>query len=340
VKTGEIPSEIVGKVPDGLELVYWDYYSVDRDLFAHMLDCHKKFGKPFYFAGGAWKWNGFGAHNAFSLKSTEMQLDVCAECGVDRVIVTSWGDQGGEASQFSVLPSMLYFAERCYYNQVDDIWMKQRAKQCFDVDMETLMAFDLPDSLPEITADKVSSPRNPSKYLLYNDLFERFFDCHMKRDSAPQIFAAHAEKLMNLSKDRHFGYALETLGRLCRILSQKCDLGWRIYDAYCENNKQTLRTIVDIEIPRLLKNIEEFLVAYRYQWYLENKPYGFSTQEIRIGGLMERIRSVNIRLKSYLRGEIERIEELECQPLPIDPSENGEYILFKIWRDMVSAGIL
>ena len=110
VRQGEIPEEIIRKVPKNLTLIYWDYYSLDKPMVEHMLDCHLKFDNPIAFAGGAWKWYGFGTHNRYSLKSTELQLDVCADKGVDNVIVTAWGDNGGDASQFSVLASMLYFA--------------------------------------------------------------------------------------------------------------------------------------------------------------------------------------------------------------------------------------
>ncbi len=340
IREGSVPADVVAKVPDGLDLIYWDYYSMDRELFTHMLDCHKQFRNATVFAGGAWKWYGFGAHNAFSLKSTKMQLDVCAEQGIDRVIVTSWGDNGGEASQFSALASMLYFAERCYCDAVDEAWMDARAKQCFGTDFATLMAFDLPDSLPETTVEQVEKPKNPSKYLLYNDLLERFMDCHMNRETAAQAYAAHATRLMQLSKDHSFGYALETLGRLCLVLSIKCDMGWRLYEAYQAGDKTALSTLANDAIPQLLSELEAFLAAFRRQWYRENKTFGFITQEIRIGGLMERIRSVRALLNAYLNGEVDRIEELESAPLPMSPAANGQYINYNNWHGNVAAGIL
>lgn len=340
VRQGSLPADVVAKVPDGLDLIYWDYYSMDRELFAHMLDCHAQFRNPVVFAGGAWKWYGFGAHNAFSLKSTEMQLDVCGERGIDRVIVTSWGDNGGEASQFSALASMLYFAERCYHGEADREWLNTRAKQCFDVDFETLMAFDLPDSLPETTPDVTEKPKNPSKYLLYNDLLERFLDCHLNRDTAPQVYAEHADRLMELAGNPRFGYAFEALGRLCRVLSVKCDLGWRLYEAYAADDRSALSELANEVIPQLLRELEAFLETFRRQWYRENKTFGFVTQEIRLGGLIERIRSVRALLNAYLNGEVEKIEELASAPLPMIPASDGAYISFNNWRRTVAAGIL
>ena len=57
---------------------------------------------------------------------------------------------------------------------------------------DTLLAFDLPDRLPETDASVAGRPKNPSKYLLYNDLLERLMDCHLNRETAPGLYMEHA----------------------------------------------------------------------------------------------------------------------------------------------------
>ena len=205
---------------------------------------------------------------------------------------------------------------------------------------DTLLAFDLPDRLPETDASVAGRPKNPSKYLLYNDLLERFLDCHLDRATASQTYAAHAARLMRLAKDPRFGYAMETLGRLCLVLSMKCDMGWRLYEAYRDGDRTALSTLANDAIPQLLSELEAFLAAFRRQWYRENKSFGFITQEIRLGGLMERVRAVRARLNDYLSGETARIEELESAPLPMSPAANGQYINYNNWNGNVAAGIL
>ena len=340
VREGSLPEDVVGKVPDGVELIYWDYYSKDRELFAHMLDCHAQFRNRILFAGGAWKWSGFGAHNAFSLRSTEMQLTVCEEKGIDSVIITSWGDDGGEASQFSALASILYFAERCYCNRVDQEHLERRSRQCFGTSFEVLMAFDLPDSLPETVLGAATSPKNPCRYLLYNDPLERLADRHMNRETVASSYAENARRLLALADDPHFGYALKTLGELCRVLTRKCDLGWRISEAYSAEDRPALAQIANTEIPEILEDLNRFLSAYRRQWYQENKPFGFSAQELRIGGLSERLRSVRERLNAFLEHQIPAIEELNEPVLPIKPSADGNYISCETWHSIVAPGVL
>ena len=340
VAEGMLLQEVVDKVPKGLELVYWDYYSNDEKLFSHMLDCHEQFQNPILFAGGAWKWYGYGAHNAFSLKSSRMQLDQCEKRGIKQIIVTAWGDNGGMASQFSILATLLYYAERNYAAAVNEAVLDARGRACFSATFEELMAFDLPDQLAEITPEFAERPRNPSHYLLFNDPLERLMDCHLNRSTAAVGFAENGERLMALAEHPIFGYAFEPLGRLCRALAIKCEMGWRLHEAYSADDRVTLQGIAREELPRLLSELELFIQAYRKQWYLENKTFGFITQEIRLGGLVERLRSVQQRLLDYVSGAIAEIEELRTPPLPFRKEEDGNYISFINWKGTVAAGIL
>ncbi len=341
IDEGKLPEDVVAKVPEGLDMVYWDYYTMNSKRFAHMLDCHTQFKNDIIFAGGAWKWSGFGGHNAFSLKSTEMQLRLCAERNIDRIIVTAWGDNGGEASQFSVLPSMLYFAERGYLAKHPDAeWLNNRALQCFGTTWENLMAFDLTNALPESTVELLDHPATPAKYLLFNDPFERLLDCHMNRENVADEYAKRAEILLSKANDPCVGYALESLGLLCRVLANKSDLGWKLHEAYLADNKAELSRLANETVPQIICDLKAFLESFRRQWYRENRPNGFIAQEIRIGGLLTRMESVKQRLNAYVSGEIEEIPELKDAPLPIIPNSDGKYINFNRWSQTVSAGVL
>lgn len=340
IREGRVPQEVIDKVPADVELAYWDYYSRDRALFSHMLDCHNDFPNKTVFAGGAWKWSGFGAHNAFSLESSKLQLDICEEYGINEVLVTGWGDNGGEASQVSTTATLLYFAERCYHGASDAEWLDRRAKDCFDTSFDDLLAFDLPDSLPECTVDKVKLPASACKTLLYNDPLERFMDRHLVRETAPSEYAKRAQRLFSLKDNARFGYAFETLGWLCSALSLKSTLGLCLRDAYKAGDKTELKRIAEEDFPKITEDLEKFLVSLRRQWYHENKTFGFIAQETRLGGLIERMRSIKAQLEAYVCGETERIEELEFDALPYSPDKVGNYHPHISWRQIMGAGQL
>ena len=89
----------------------------------------------------------------------------------------------------------------------------------------------------------------------------------------------------------------------------KYDLGVRLRKAYQEQDRQTLQTILG-EFPQGIKKLEALIEVYRKQWLKENKPFGFEIQEIRLGGLKERLIGCKKRLAEYLSGQIDEIPEL------------------------------
>lgn len=343
VREGEIAQEIIDKVPADLTLIYWDYYSLDSGIFSHMLDCHLKFHNPIVFAGGAWKWSGFAPHNTFSVASTEMQLNVCADRGVDNVIVTAWGDNGGEASQFSVLPSMLYFAERAYAPSVTDEKLEERAVMSLGLGYRALLTLDAPNELPGVTVE-IGHPVNPCRYLVFNDPLEGLLDVHIKPDETPAGFAAAARRLEQYVDDKNFGYMFDTLAKLCVFLTDKCDVSLRARRYYLDGDKAALADMADNIIPTMISELDDFIVAFRNQWYLENKTFGFSTQELRLGGLRERLKSAALRLADYADGRIDRIEELEQPVLSFNgknyDADSMPYISNMNWHSCVTSGLL
>ena len=343
VREGEIAQEIIDKVPANLTLIYWDYYSLDEQIFTHMLDCHLKFHNPIAFAGGAWKWYGFAPHNKFSLASTQMQLNICADRNVDNVIVTSWGDNGGEASQFSALSSMIYYAERCYRNEVDEAELEARCMACFGIGFDALLTFDAPNELPGVGIAN-GRPVNPSRYLVFNDPLEGLLDVHMNPEEAVSGFARSAERLLAYKDNPEFGYIFETLGKLCVFLADKCDMSIRARKYYEEGNKEALRVLAEEQIPVMIVELDDFISTFRYQWYKENKTFGFSTQELRLGGLKERLYSTALRLSEYVDGNIDRIEELEQPVLSFNGKKYAEgefpYISNMQWNRCVTGNVL
>ncbi|MBP5269480.1 MAG: family 20 glycosylhydrolase, partial [Clostridia bacterium] len=241
VREGEISQEIIDKVPENVGLIYWDYYSLDRQIFDHMVDSHLKFNNEVLFAGGAWKWDGFAPSNRFSLVSTKLQLDSCTERNLGKIIFTGWGDNGGEASQFSILPVLLYFSEYLYRGSDPDVAvLRKRSKDAFGAKWDDLLKLDLPNALPGTAPGEIAHPVDPCKYLLYNDPLEGLLDRHMNDDVAER-YKEYAEKLFACAGNRRWGYLFKTLATLCDLLSVKADLGRRIRAAYLAGDRDTVR---------------------------------------------------------------------------------------------------
>lgn len=339
VREGEITPEVMARVPKGLTLIYWDYYSLDRGIFSHMLDCHKKFlHNKTAFAGGAWCWSGFAPSNRFSLISSEMQLEVCREYGMKDLIVTAWGDDGHEASMYTPLPVLLYFAEHAFGESPTPEHMEARAMACFGIGYEELLVLDAPNELPGRDPQRIC---NPCKYLLFNDPLLGMLDQHMDPATVSAGFAKAEERLLPLASHPVFGYMYETLAALCRVLARKADLGVRLRTAYKNGDRAALSELA-AEVDGIVADLDAFLAAFRRQWYRENKAFGFEVQELRIGGLRARMLSAKERVRAYLAGECACIEELEGEVLPFRSTAKGEspYRNFNAWNKQVSACIL
>ena len=97
---------------------------------------------------------------------------------------------------------------------------------------------------------------------------------------------------------------------------------------YKENDLRELQRLVDEFYTPLLELIPEYLEAFRVSWDKENKPFGFDLQDIRIGGVIQRVKSCRARLIDYIEGRISEIPELSEEILPPE----GINIGYSKWR--------
>ena len=107
----KIPRPVMEKVPENVQLVYWDYYNENPEIVDCMIEHHLDFKRNVWIAGGAWKWRGFESDNRKSLSQTKVLLCSAKKQGVNNILLTMWGDNGGECSPYAVLPSLVYAAE-------------------------------------------------------------------------------------------------------------------------------------------------------------------------------------------------------------------------------------
>jgi hypothetical protein len=342
--SADISSQIKDIIPPSVELIYWDYYTRNKDRYDSMIQRHLQLSDRIGFAGGAWKWQGFAPLLHHSMMISKLALQSCIEHKVSDVIVTGWGDNGAECSGFVVGPVLQLYAEACYNGNDSDENIAKRLKTCTHMEFDDFMLLDLPN----LTPDNPSPGRvsvGPAKYIFYQDVLQGLYDRHIDELTYPQHFKDCYRKLSAAAgKDNDYSYLFNALAKLSYVLELKCDLGIRLKKAYDNKDLEKLEEIAKVDCPELIKRIEAFHEAFRSQWYQENKPFGFDVQDLRIGGLKERIRAVIWRVESYLDGKIDHIEELEEERLLLDERENPGYRTLPLyhndWRNTVTASVL
>ena len=177
------------------------------------------------------------------------------------------------------------------------------------------MQLDLANLLPDLP-DNLSGI-NPNRYVFYQDVLCPILDKHMTPEQDKPHFAQAAETLSDIKeKAGVYAYLFETQAQLNAILSGKVDVGRRIRQAYQTGDKESLQQIAREELPKLRSQIETFHKLFSQQWLKENKVFGLDTVDIRMGGLLQRIKRAESRIEAYLAGQIDRIEELEVEILP------------------------
>jgi len=329
-----IPDKVRSMIPDNVNLIYWDYYSTNKQNYCDKIKAHSELKENIWFAGGLWTWIGFAPHNDYSIRATEAALSACSERGVKDVIFTVWGDDGGECSRFAVLPSLFYASEIAKGNCDIDI-IKTKFKDKFNIGFDEFMALDLLK-----TPNKNLKAVSCDKYFFYNDCFTGLCDT-LVMDDYSDVYSEQADELEKNAQKTEYSVLFNSLAKLCRVLALKSNLGVRTRKAYELSDKEKIKQLID-DYDKLLVLIEDFYAAFEKQWMWENKPHGFDVQDIRIGGLIMRVRHNKQRLLQFVEGDIERIEELEEPLLDVNcrPEDEKGQIYYNMWHKIATTNVI
>lgn len=334
-KLGEIPEEVRQLVPENIHLVYWDYFSRDRQSYERNIDAHNAIKSGSWFAGGLWTWAGFAPHNTFSIATMREAMKACHAKGVENVVMTMWGDNGAECSKFAVLPALFTVSQMA--QDIDDVeTIHANFEREFGIPFEGFRALDLTGT----QNDSAEAIYNPEKYLLYCDPFMGQFDNRVKSGDAAG-YADCAARLAVYADHAEYGYLFRSLRALCAFLSVKADLGIRTRAAYLSGDKKAAKALCT-DYDAALERLDAFYAAYEQQWMHENKPQGFDVIDLRIGGQRQRLLHCKDRLLAYAEGRLDRIEELEEPVLDCccEEKADGQATRAIFWHEIASANVI
>lgn len=332
---GEIPEEVRQLVPENIHLVYWDYFSRDRQSYERNIDAHNAIKSGSWFAGGLWTWAGFAPHNTFSIATMREAMKACHAKGVENVVMTMWGDNGAECSKFAVLPALFTVSQMA--QDIDDVeTIHANFEREFGIPFEDFRALDLIGT----QNDSAEAIYNPEKYLLYCDPFMGQFDNRVKSGDAAG-YADCAARLAVYADHAEYGYLFRSLRALCAFLSVKADLGIRTRAAYLSGDKTAAKALCT-DYDAVLERLDAFYAAYEQQWMHENKPQGFDVVDLRIGGQRQRLLHCRDRLLAYAEGRLDRIEELEEPVLDCccEEKADGQATRAIFWHEIASANVI
>lgn len=307
-------------IPDGIDLMYWDYYNNSEEHYEENIALRADISKQLMFAGGAWKWTGYAPHHSKTIASANASLSVCKRHGIRQVMATSWADDGCECPISSCLFGAVLFAEHQYNKTVDMDSFQRRLKFITGMDYETFMKQEEFDIFPSFPSRSVTV--TPSKYFFYEDPLCSLFlpQAQSITDNLTIHYESLSEYFLLKASDSSLPAlkaALEFFSVFGKVMSLKWNLGLNIYEAYHKQDRNALQFIIDYQIIPLIPLIEELTIARRNEWYITNKSFGFEVLDYRMGGLIQRLKTTQFILTSYINKTIPNIPELEERRLSI-----------------------
>lgn len=328
-----VPPEIAARFPADVRPVYWEYLREEPEQYDTLIKNHLALSKRTVFAGGAWKWMSFMPSITPSLRRTRTALTACNKNGIRDVFLTAWGDDGADASFFSILPVLQLQGELGFHGEISNEQLAVRFATCTGGNLTDFMTLDMPEVPPE----ENNGLLNPNKYLLYQDVLLGLFDRHLPSGTGER-YALLAERALAVAdKAGPWRELFDTAHALFSVLATKADIGVQIKAAYDADDRTALDKLANEVMPELLWRVEKFHRCLQAQWMAENKPHGFEVQDQRLGGLLLRLKSVARRLNDYLAGQVNAIPELEEDRLPyIGDAESHTHC--NHWASTISPG--
>ena len=299
-------SEVKNLLPDNLSLVYWEYFFYRPEQYESMIKLHKDFDKEVWFAAAVHNYIGAAPSNDMSDDSLRAAITACRRQNIDHFIITLWG--GSECSHFLTLPSLCY--ARCVFEgQEDKETIRKRFYEATGENYDAIRALDAPNTL---AASYLELPEiDFCRYVLYQDVFSGYFDTVLKEGSCER-YDEKADELLQMKKHSRFGYLFEAEAALLRAMYIKHDLGLQLRRAYKAGDRTALMKLRE-KITAAAQAVKEFHTAATVVWKTENNPQGMEINDIKLGGLICRLKNCAQMLGEYLNGETDSIPELSAE---------------------------
>ena len=325
-----IPQDAIARIPEGVSLVYWDYYHTDYDFYAEWIDRHRTLKRDLIVAPGAWTWNRFWTLLPHAFATIEPCMRACKDKDVRDILLTLWGDDGAECDFESALPALQLCAEHAYSEEVNSELLRRNFRAICGADFDLWVKASELDAVPGLV-DPVENAVNLSKWLLWDDPLLGLWRSQLGNFPLKEHYAELAQVLFTAAKQPDprktphltgsgkMSQSLNHAAQLARALSLKCNLREKLREAYNRKDFGQLQKYLDEDIPSLESEVEKFWRSHRALWMRNRKPFGWEVLELRYGGLIARLETLRERIEMFVHGECDSIPEFEAGLIPPCP---------------------
>lgn len=331
-----IPQEVIDKAPADIDLVYWDYYQMDENVYERMFSMHNQFKAKTAFACGLWTWTGPAPHYRRLEDTIIPGLRKAKEHKIPLTFATGWGDNGAECNLLALLYGMVIYGEFCYHDEHEPAICAARFRHLCGADARAFEDLTRFNKLPGIN-DWSVRPVNAAKFLLYQDPIVPLYDDDLKGVDTQAHYAALEEDYARYKEENpQFALLLGFYHQLARTLKYKCAFHLRAGKAVREKDRELAHVCVALA-RQTARELEQLRVTWRELWYSTNRIYGFEIIDVRVGGVAARMESAAMLMDDFAEGRIDTIEPLNEEPLPYTDLPGGALRGSYAWGEIVSS---
>ncbi len=311
-----IPESVRSKIPKNVQLVYWDYYHEDAAMYEKMIRRHRDLGYEPLMGSGIWTWTKLWYDHRQTDVTVRPCIEACRRMKVSELFFTMWGDNGAYCNYDSSLAGIVYSADLAFGVDPED--SKTTAKRFEAICRSSFEAHVLGSGIePVIGRDDRKTVAKASLLIWDDPLYGVLFDDYLRRDPEFDFkLIDHYEemlcKLLPLQDDcaaGDFGHLINML----ELLIKKLEFRGALVTAYAQDDKVALRQLAVSVIPAVVAAVWEFDASFRAQWLDCAKPFGLEVIQGRNAMQAARLEETALRIREYLDGDVDRIEELEAR---------------------------
>jgi len=310
----KIPQDVVDMIPKNSDLVYWDYYTTDKQFYIDFIERHREIGYEPLMGSGLWTWGKMWNDHDQDVKAVKACIQACRETKLDEVFFTLWGDNGAFCEPNSVLAGLCWASDLAYGGNEDAVRLEAQFKAITGGSYANhLIAARLEKHILE---NKEGTHTIGSPFLLWDDPMLGI--CWHSKKNIDAAFPEKAIKLYNSicedladQRDDNTAADINHAWLLADFLRMKVAFRLDLLNAYESGNKAVLTTLADETLPKMITACEAVSDSLRKMWHKYFKPFGLEVIQIRQGGQTIRLKEAQCRIREYISGTVDSLVELE-----------------------------
>lgn len=308
-----IPEEVVRQIPKDVELVYWDYYNTDKEFYKEWIARHRALGGEPVMGSGVWTWRLFWYDHTLTRKTVIPCIQACREAKVKDVFFTMWGDDGAYCDYDSAMAGLAFASDLAHTGAANDAVLEAKFRHLLHgASYKDTLAIAKSSYfyLPGIIWDDPIMQMFTGAF--YFDSEKRGIYDDIKFDFATAVKSMQ-ESLDSLPRNPKSteGGSIPYGRKLLEFAIAKCNFVKTYLDAYRrKDNRKAVAGVIPMA-ERLLRVFRQFSAEHHKVWFSHNKPFGYETVQVRLGGEEARIKELVRRLKEFAEGRAQTMPETD-----------------------------